>query len=85
MERHVLQRTGTSILQEILPWKMLGRDVSIHKIVPNASEDDLQDRFAHLAEVEYNQFMSSRIRYGGGEVVTSQYFTKTSEWGAFGR
>lgn len=64
---------------------MLGRDVSIHKIMPNASEDDLQDRFAHLGEVEYNQFMSSRIRYGGGEVVTSQYFTKTSEWGAFGR
>lgn len=41
---------------------MHGRDVSIHKIVPKESEADLQDRFAHLAEVEYNQFMSSRIR-----------------------
>ena len=76
---------GQALYKTSSPWKMLGRDVSIHKIMPNASEDDLQDRFAHLAQVEYNQFRSSRIRYGGGEVVTSQYFTMTGFWGAFGR
>ena len=44
---------------------MLSRKISVHKTIPNASKEDLQDRFAYLAEVEYKRFTLSRIRYGG--------------------
>ena len=64
---------------------MLGRKISVHKIIPNASKEDLQDRFAHLAEVEYKRFTPSRIRYGGEALLTSEYFRKTKEWGDLGK
>ncbi|KIJ92579.1 hypothetical protein K443DRAFT_685168 [Laccaria amethystina LaAM-08-1] len=67
------------------PWKMLGRKISVQKIIPNASEEDLQDRFAPLGEVEYKQFTPSRIRYGGEELLTSEYFRKTKGWGDLGK
>lgn len=65
---------GQAIYKTSSPWIMLGRKISVHKIIPNASEKDLQDRFAPLAEVEYKRFTPGRIRYGGEELLTSEYF-----------
>ena len=76
---------GQTIYKTASPWTMLSRKISVHKIIPNASEEDLQDRFAHLAEVEYKRFTPSRIRYGGEELLTSEYFRKTKEWGDLGK
>ena len=75
---------GQAIYKTASPRTMLSRKISVHKIISNASED-LQDRFAHLAEVEYKRSTPSRIRYGGEELLTSEYFRKTKEWGDLGK
>lgn len=59
---------------------MLGGKISVHKIISNASEEDLKDLFAHLVEVEYKRFTPSRIRYVE-RGVAHEYFRKTKEWG----
>ncbi|EDR10699.1 uncharacterized protein LACBIDRAFT_315364 [Laccaria bicolor S238N-H82] len=76
---------GQPIYKTSSPRMVLSRKISVHKIIPNASEEDLQDRFAHLAEVEYKRFTPSRIRYGGDDLLTSEYFRKTKEWGDLGK
>ena len=78
-------KEGPAIYKTASPRTMLSRKISVRKIISNASEKDLQDRFAHLAEVEYKRFVPSRIRYGGEELLTSEYFRKTKEWGDLGK
>jgi hypothetical protein len=53
--------------------------------VENALQDeDLQDKFEEIGQVQHNVVDSSIIRFGGEEMMTCSYFTK-EDWGAHGR
>ena len=61
------------------------RDIKISKIMPSFDNqiptqdreaEQLRDSFAHLATVEYHEYHSSRIRMGGLDVSTNDYFKK---------
>ena len=73
---------GQAIYRTSTPWRSLGKRVIIDRITLNPSNVELQD---HLAEVQYNLFTSSRIKYGGEDLSTSRYFKKTEGREALGR
>ena len=62
---------------------LIPRQITIKRIVPSNSfdleignEDTLRDSFTDLAEIRYEIF-SSRIRYNGTEMSTSDFFRKS--------
>ena len=40
-------------------------------------EDAMRDSFSKLAEIDYNFFASSRIRYNGMDVATTEFLRKS--------
>ncbi|KIM49873.1 hypothetical protein M413DRAFT_439002 [Hebeloma cylindrosporum] len=59
------------------------RTMKISKIIPSFSDREAQrsrDSFAHLATIEYHTIRSSRIRMGGLDVATNDYFRREG-WG----
>jgi len=59
------------------------RQITIKRIVPSngfdleiGSEDAFRDSFTDLAEIHY-EILSSRIRYNGTEMATSDFFRKS--------
>jgi len=62
-------------------WHTFGvRMLKISRIIPSTEamneEDALRDTFAHLGEIEYCAFRTSRIRYGGQDIPVNEYFRK---------
>lgn len=41
-----------------------------------ADTDNSEDRFAHLAQIDWRAFAFSRIRFGGEEIVTKKFLRK---------
>lgn len=72
---------GQAIYKTSTPWRSLGKRVIIDRITHNPTNVELKD---HLAEVQYNLFTSSRIKYGGEDWSTSRYFRNTEGQGALG-
>lgn len=73
---------GQAVYKTSTPWRSLGKKVIIDRITLDPSNVELKD---HLAEVQYNLFTSSRIKYGGEDWSTSRYFRNTEGQGALGR
>jgi len=63
-----------------------GDDIDGEDTDDESREDkgELHVRFAHLAEIKFNNIMSSVIRYHGEEYETGKFFTK-KEMGWYGR
>ena len=66
----------------------LPRQTTIKRIVPSNSadletgnENALQDSFTDLAEINYEIISSTRIRYNGTEMATSDFFKKSGFMG----
>jgi hypothetical protein len=54
------------------------RQITIKRILPStASEDALRDSFSDLAEIHFG-LLSSRIRYNGIDMATSQFFRRSN-------
>ena len=67
----------------LMRYGLIPRQITIKRIVPSNSfdleignEDTLRDSFTDLAEIRYEIF-SSRIRYNGTEMSTSDFFRKS--------
>jgi len=68
------------------------RTMKVSRIIPSkinaelATDEDeaLRDTFAHLGEIEYHTFRTSRIRCGEQDTPVDEYFRK-GEMGFFGR
>ena len=65
----------------------LSRQIAIKRMVPSNSIDlgkcnnnALRASFTDLAEIHY-EFLSSRIRYNGTEIATSDFFRKSGLMG----
>ena len=63
------------------------RQITIKRILPSnsidletGSEDALRDSFTDLAEIHY-EILSSRIRYNGTEMATTNFFRKSGFMG----
>lgn len=56
--------------------KLIGnsRKTRIYKIVPNEYEDDMRDRFAEVAQIEWRGPKTTVFRYRGKESLTKDYF-----------
>ncbi|KAF8894852.1 hypothetical protein BD779DRAFT_867293 [Infundibulicybe gibba] len=69
---------GQAIYKVDSPFKLVGRTANISRVVPNdvPRGEDMQDRFAHLAQVEWHTLGSSIIRQAGQEVETKTFFQK---------
>jgi len=56
------------------------RPIIIKRILPSNvdletdNNDSLRDSFSHLAEIDYNALLTSRIRYNGMDMATSEFF-----------
>lgn len=75
---------GQAIYKVDTPFKFPRRTATISRIIPNGvegggapDEPDMQDRYGHLAEIEFG-LVSSRLRFGGSEIETKDYFRKGS-------
>jgi hypothetical protein len=62
---------------------LVPRQITIKRIIPSnsidlesGSENALRDSFTDLAEIHY-EILSSRIRYNGTEMATSDFFKKS--------
>jgi hypothetical protein len=78
---------GQVLFKTKSPMKLPTRTTTISYVLPNDIErqpEDMQDRFAHLAEVEHTTLNSSIIRIRGEEKKTDEYFRKEG-WGPLGR
>ena len=60
------------------------RQITIKRILPSnntnlakASQDAMRDAFSDLAEIHFGVF-SSRIRYNGIDMATSQFFRRSN-------
>ncbi|KAF8061805.1 hypothetical protein FPV67DRAFT_1510493 [Lyophyllum atratum] len=74
VETHARISTISCVVPNNIPEKDGGATVS------------MQDRFAHLAEVEHNTIKSSVLRFAGKEYKTKEFFRKDgSGWGVYGR
>ncbi|KAF8801977.1 hypothetical protein BYT27DRAFT_7197424 [Phlegmacium glaucopus] len=62
------------------------RLITIKRILPSNvdKEHAMRDSFSHLAEIDYSYFLTSRIRYNGIDMDTTEFFRK-SGWSLFGR
>ncbi|KAF8888277.1 hypothetical protein BD779DRAFT_1611346 [Infundibulicybe gibba] len=69
---------GQAIYKVDTPFKLKNRTATIRRV------DDMRDQFAHLAQVEWRVFGSSRIRQDGEEVETKTFFRKAG-CGWYGR
>ncbi|KAG9219783.1 hypothetical protein CCMSSC00406_0008160 [Pleurotus cornucopiae] len=75
---------GQAIYKITTPFKVTGRVTTILRVVPSAKDehDDadldahLQDKFAHLAEIEWQYIKSSRLRFRGDDIDTGTLFRK---------
>ena len=63
------------------------RQITIKRILPSksvdlatASEDALRDSFSDLAEIHFG-LLSSRIRYNGIDMATTQFFRRSGIFG----
>jgi len=81
MEGQIIYKT------EFLTHYGIPRQITIKRIIPpnsidlaTGSEDALRDSFSDLAEIYY-EVLSSRIRYNGTEMSTSQFFRKSGFMG----
>ncbi|KDQ23063.1 hypothetical protein PLEOSDRAFT_1068135 [Pleurotus ostreatus PC15] len=83
---------GQAIYKITTPFKVTGRVTTILRVVPSAKDkhDDadldarLQDKFAHLAEIEWQYIKSSRLRFRGDDIDTGTLFRKFG-LGPYGR
>ena len=67
------------------PHSRSARQIIIKRILPSnsidlatASEDALRDAFSDVAEIHFGLLSSSRIRYNGIDMDTSQFFRKSN-------
>jgi len=65
-------------VSRIMPSKIDPRAIATNQ------DDALRDSFAHLGEIEYHSFKTSRIKYGGQDLGVDEFFKK-SGWAFFGR
>jgi len=79
---------GQAIYKVHSPFKFKGRTSTISRIMPNgipsSSDIGMQDRFAHLAQIDYKLMTPSIIRFGGIEVDVKTFF-RVGRLGPFGR
>ncbi|KAH7909212.1 hypothetical protein BJ138DRAFT_1115166 [Hygrophoropsis aurantiaca] len=62
-EGQVVYKTKTSAkLSSLVPWTTI-----ISKITPNIDENDMRDKFAIMAAIEWHSLSSSIFRFGGEE------------------
>jgi len=69
---------GQAIYKVHSPFKFKGRTSTISKIMPNgipsSGDIGMQDRFAHLAQIDWKLMTPSIIRFGGIEVDVKTFF-----------
>lgn len=83
---------GQAIYRITTPFKITGRVTTILRAVPSATDDNgdtefdarLQDKFAHLSEIEWQYVKSSRLRFRGDDIDTGTLFRKFG-LGPYGR
>ncbi|KAF8888288.1 hypothetical protein BD779DRAFT_463813 [Infundibulicybe gibba] len=78
-----INEMGQAIYKVDTPDKFFKTPVAtIHRIVPNGVQGrtSLRDQFGHLAQVEWHSLSSSKIRMGGQEIKTKDFFRKVG-WG----
>ncbi|KAF8802958.1 hypothetical protein BYT27DRAFT_7049005, partial [Phlegmacium glaucopus] len=63
------------------------RLITIKRILPPNVDNEhaMRDSFSHLAEIDYSYFFTSRIRYNGIDMATTEFFRKSGGWGLSGR
>ncbi|KAF4585282.1 hypothetical protein EYR40_002119 [Pleurotus pulmonarius] len=89
-------RRFTTYYKITTPFKVTGRVTTILRVVPSkvpSATDDhdntdldecLQDKFAHLAEIEWQYIKSSRLRFRGDDIDTGKMFRRFG-LGPYGR
>ncbi|KAL4259832.1 protein of unknown function DUF6593 [Pleurotus pulmonarius] len=69
---------GQAIYKITTPFKVTGRVTTILRVVPS------KDKFAHLAEIEWQYIKSSRLRFRGDDIDTGKMFRRFG-LGPYGR
>jgi hypothetical protein len=64
---------GLAMYKMETPKKLGLRTTTVSKIVPNEKEDDLQDNFAYLAQIEWPVFARDKLRFQREKVVAKSY------------
>jgi len=76
---------GQAIYKVHSPFKFKDRTCSISRIMPDIpNNDDMQDRFVHLAQIDWKMMSPSTIRFGENAVDVKTFFRKEG-FGGFGR
>ncbi|KAF7419643.1 hypothetical protein PC9H_002234 [Pleurotus ostreatus] len=83
---------GQAIYKITTPFKVTGRVTTILRVVSSAKDEHndadldsrLQDKFAHLAEIEWQYIKSSRLRFRGDDIDMGTLFRKFG-LGPYGR
>ncbi|KAF8162639.1 hypothetical protein B0H34DRAFT_692261 [Crassisporium funariophilum] len=86
--------SGQTMYKTDAPIRIATRPMTIFRVRPSLTpptpgtdtdtDDALQDHFAHLAEIEYHTFRTSRIRYGEIDMSVNKFF-KRQGWEWYGR
>ena len=73
--RNAILRTpeGQAIYRIVTPKHLGARTTEITKIVPNSKDDDMQDRFAPLVQIDWPVFGKPVLRFQGQDIPSQEY------------
>jgi len=78
----ITNSTGQVLYRSSTPFKWSGRTTTVSKVVPNESDGDhMRDRFAELAQIEWNGPKTSIFRYHGNQSFTKDFFKHEGKGG----